>query len=133
MGACLLFFSTTIVCCVNKKRGIDHHCRRSQVLGGTRIFSNFVDNQRGGLRISSGHRQPDSIHRPTPAPTPMDNSRRHVVDCLAEFPETHSLRSVPRVHHPGHLRGPIAQSPLTPAVTWTDGLSVQDSRLILAY
>jgi hypothetical protein len=32
----LLLFSTTIVCCVNKKSAIDHHCRLSQVLDGTR-------------------------------------------------------------------------------------------------
>ena len=52
MGACLLLFSTTIVCCVNKKRGINHHCRLSQVLDGTRIFANFADDCSHGHRIS---------------------------------------------------------------------------------
>lgn len=36
MGACPVVVVTTIVCCVNKKSAIDHHCRLSQVLGGTR-------------------------------------------------------------------------------------------------
>lgn len=44
---------TTITGSVNKKRGIDHHCRRSQVLGGTRIFANFVDAYPCGLGIST--------------------------------------------------------------------------------
>ena len=123
-GACLLFFSTTSVCGVNKKSAIDHHCRRSQVLDGTRIFANFVDAHACGYRVSWSVRQPDFTHRPAPARTgphrPLPRwitSRRHVVDCLGESLETHSLRSVPRAHHRRLPGVPIIfqTDPLTPA------------------
>lgn len=57
---------TTIVCCVNKKSAIDYHCRRSQVLEGTRIFSHFADAYPCGLRISTADRLADSDAAPLP-------------------------------------------------------------------
>ncbi len=72
-GGLPFFVLTTIAGSVNKKSAIDHHCRRSQVLGGTRIFANFVDAYTCGHRVSWSVRQPDFTHRPAPAPTPMDN------------------------------------------------------------
>ena len=53
-------------------------------------------------------------HRPLPR---WITSRRHVVDCLGESLETHSLRSVPRAHHRRLPGVPIIfqTDPLTPA------------------
>ena len=100
--------------CHGQKRAINHHCRRSQVLGGTRIFSNFVDAHTCGLRISPVG-VADFLTVPPHRPLPRRRIfRRHVVDCLGESLETHSLRSVPRIHHRRVLGGPFDAPPLTP-------------------
>ena len=114
-----LLFSTTIVCCVNKKRGIDHHCRRSQVLGGTRIFLNFVDAYPHGHRVSRSVRQPDFTHRPAPAPTPMDSLPSACCSSPGRILRDTFLSLRTCVHHRRHLTGPIDAPPLTPETCLT--------------